>query len=96
MQFISYRELRYKTPSALRKKLGSEGVLVITTGNQPIAAMIGLDDENFQDILLIGSRVRAQLAARAIRNKARRDGLDRITLKEVNAVINKTRVERLS
>jgi len=96
MDFISYRELRNETPSALRIKLSSVGVLVITTGNQPIAAMIGLDDKNLQETLLIISRMRAQLAVRAIRSKARRDGLDRMTLKEVNAVISETRAEQLS
>ena len=59
MEFISYRELHNETPSALRIKLSSVGVLVITTGNQPIAAMIDLDDENLQETLLIISRMRA-------------------------------------
>lgn len=93
MQFVPYRDLRNE-PSALRKKLASEGELVVTVDNKPFAVMINLDDEDIQDILLMVSRLRAQMAARSIRSKARRDGLDKMTLKDVNAVIKKTRADR--
>ncbi|HRJ59475.1 MAG TPA: hypothetical protein PLV64_24560 [Anaerolineales bacterium] len=93
MQFVPYRDLRNE-PSALRKKLASEGELVVTVDNKPFAVMINLDDENIQDILLMVSRLRAQMAARSIRSKARRDGLDKMALKDVNAVIKKTRADR--
>ena len=93
MQFVTYRDLRNE-PSALRKKLAREGELVVTVDNKPFAVMINLDDENVQDILLMVSRLRAQMAARSIRSQARRDGLDKMTLKDVNALIKKTRAER--
>ena len=93
MQFVPYRELR-NTPSALRKKLADEGELVLTVDNKPLAVMINLGDENVQDVLLMVSRLRAQMATRAIRSAARRKGLDKMTLKDVNALIKKTRTER--
>jgi len=93
MQFVPYRELR-NTPAALRKKLADEGELVLTVDNKPLAVMINLGDENVQDILLIVSRLRAQMAARAIRSAARRKGMDKMTLKDINALIKKTRAER--
>lgn len=93
MQFVPYRDLRNE-PSALRKKLAREGELVVTVDNKPFAVMINLDDENVQDILLMVSRLRAQMAARSIRSQARRDGLDKMTLKDVNALIKKTRTKR--
>jgi hypothetical protein len=93
MQFVPYRDLRNE-PSALRKKLVSEGELVVTVDNKPFAMMINLDDENIQDILLMVSRLRAQMAARSIRSQARRDGLDKMALKDVNAIIKKTRADR--
>jgi hypothetical protein len=93
MQFVPYRDLR-NAPSALRKKLTSEGELVVTVDNKPFAVMISLGDENVQDILLMVSRLRAQMAMRSIRSQARKDGLDKMTLKEVNALIKKTRAER--
>jgi antitoxin (DNA-binding transcriptional repressor) of toxin-antitoxin stability system len=93
MQFVPYRDLRNE-PSALRKKLAREGELVVTVDNKPFAVMINLDDENVQEILLMVSRLRAQMAARLIRSQARRDGLDKMTLKDVNTLIKKTRTER--
>lgn len=93
MQFVPYRTLRNE-PATLRKKLASEGELVVTMNNEPFAVMISLGDENIQDILLMVSRLRAQMAVRSIRSQARKTGMDKLALKEVNALIKKTRAER--
>jgi len=93
VQFVPYRTLRNE-PTTLRKKLASEGELVVTMNNEPFAVMISLGDENVQDILLMVSRLRAQMAVRAIRSQARKAGLDTMALKDVNALIKKTRAER--
>lgn len=94
MQSVPYRDLQNIAPLTLRKKLTSEGVLVVTVNNKPCAVMIGLNDENVQESLLPGSPLGAQLASHSIRNQARKDGIDKTTLKEVNAVIKKTRVQQ--
>jgi len=93
MRFIPYRELRNE-PSALRKKLVREGALIVTVDNKPFAVMINLVDENVEAIMLMVSRLRAQMAARSIRSQARREGLNKMTLKDINALIKKTRAER--
>ncbi len=94
MQFVPYRALRNE-PSALRKKLENEGDLVVTVGGKPFAVMINLaEEEDLQDILLMVSRLRAQMAIRAIRSQARRVGLDKMTNKDINALIKKTRADR--
>ena len=93
MQFVPYRDLR-NGPTALRKKLADEGELIVTVDNKPFAVMINLGDENVQDILLMLSRLRSQMAARSIRSQARRDKLDKMSFKDINALIKKTRAER--
>jgi len=94
MQFVPYRTLRNE-PSALRKKLESEGDLIVTVGGKPFALMVNLNDsEDVQDILLLVSRLKAQMAVRSIRSQARKQGLDKMTLKDINALIKKTRAER--
>ena len=93
MQYVSFRDLQNIAPLILRKKLTSQGVLVVTKNNKPFAAMISLDDVNAQDTMLMASRLRAQLAVSSIRRQARKDRLNKISLKEVNALIKKTRVE---
>ena len=94
MEFIPYRVLRNE-PAALRKKLEDEGELVVTVDGKPFAVMIDLaGSENMDDILLLVSRLRAQMAVRAIRSQARRDGLDKISEEQVDALVQKTRAER--
>ncbi len=94
MEFIPYRTLRNE-PTALRQKLQDEGELVVTVDGKPFAIMIDLaGSENMDDILLLISRLRAQMAARAIRSQARRDGLDKISNEEIDALIQDTRAER--
>jgi hypothetical protein len=94
MQFVPYRMLRNE-PAALRKKLESEGELIVTVDGKPFALMINLNDsENIQDTLLMVSRLKAQMAVRSIRSQAHKEGKDKMTLKDVNALIKKTRMER--
>jgi hypothetical protein len=76
MEFIPYRVLR-NDPAALRRKLQDQGERMVTVDGKPFALMIDLaGGENMDDILLLVSRLRAQMAARAIRSQARRDGLE--------------------
>jgi antitoxin (DNA-binding transcriptional repressor) of toxin-antitoxin stability system len=93
MQFVPIRDLRNE-PSAWRKKLATEGELILTVDNKPFAVMIDLGDEDVQDVLLMLSRLRAQMAAGSIRNQARRDGLNKMSMKDISAFINKTRAKR--
>jgi hypothetical protein len=96
MEFIPYRVLRNE-PAALRRKLEDQGELVVTVDGKPFAVMIDLaGNENVEDILLMVSRLRAQMALRAIRSQARRDGLDKLTDEQVDDLIQKTRAERKS
>jgi hypothetical protein len=94
MKYVPFRNLQNITPLILRKKLTSEGVLVVTVNNKPFAAMISLDDMNTQDTALTVSRLRAQMATLSIRNQARKNGVNKTTLKEVNALIKKTCLEQ--
>ena len=93
MQFVPYRDLRNE-PSALRKKLAREGELIVTVDNKPFAVMINLGEENVEDILLMVSRLRAQMAVRSIRSQARQDRLNKMNLKDVNNLVKKVRSER--
>jgi len=94
MDFVPYRVLRNE-PTVLRQKLEDEGQLVVTVDGKPFAIMIDLsENDNLEDIFLMVSKLRAQMAARAIRSQARRDGLDQMSDEEVDEIIQKTRAER--
>ena len=66
--------------------------------NEPAALRKKLETEgdNMDDIFLMISRLRAQMAARAIRSQARRDGLDKLSNEQINSLIQKARKERKS
>jgi hypothetical protein len=94
MEFIPYRLLRNE-PSALRKKLEDEGELVVSVDGKPFAVMIDLSNcENLDDLLVMISRLRAQMAVRSIRSQARRNGLAKMNIDQINEMISKTRIER--
>ncbi len=96
MEFVPYRLLRNE-PAALRQKLAEEGQLVITVDGKPFAVMIDLGGEtDLEDILLMVSRLRAQMAARAIRSQARRNGLDQMPDEDIAEVIRRARSARNS
>ncbi|HCS40243.1 MAG: hypothetical protein ACYDH2_06285 [Anaerolineaceae bacterium] len=94
MQFIPYRNLRNE-PATVRKQLSSEGELVVTNGGKPFALMIDIpENENVDEILLMASRIRAQMAIRSIRSNARKNGTNKLTDDQINEVIQKTREDR--
>ena len=91
MQFIPYRNLRNE-PSSVREKLSSEGELIVTNGGKPFALMIDIpENENVEEILLMASRIRAQMAVRAIRSKARANGTSQLSDAQIEDVIQSTR-----
>jgi len=94
MQFIPYRNLRNE-PAAVREQLSSEGELVVTNGGKPFALMIDIpENENIDEIMLMASRIRAQMALRSIRSNARKNGTSKLTDEQINEVVEKTREER--
>ena len=94
MSSISFRDLQEIPSSALPKQLASEGVIVITIDNKPFAIIVSLADENIQDVLLLVSRFRGQMATQSIRNQSKMDGLNKMSLREINSLIKRTRREQ--
>jgi hypothetical protein len=94
MEFIPYRMLRNE-PSALRKKLSDQGELIVTVEGKPFAAMIDLSNINdIEDVLILLSRLKAQMALRAVRSQARIEGKEKLTDAEIDSLVNKSRQER--
>ena len=94
MEFVPYRVLRNK-PTALRQQLREQGELVVTVDGKPFAVMIDLGgSENMDEIMLLVSRLRAQMAARSIRSQVRRNGLDQMNEEQIDALIQKTRQQK--
>ncbi len=93
MEFVPYRLLRNE-PGELRKRLAQEGQLVITSEGKPLALMISVDPERFDELALLVSRLRAQLAVSQMREVSRRQGLNQLNPREVEAQVRAVRRTR--
>jgi hypothetical protein len=93
MEFVPYRMLRNQ-PSELRKKLDENGELVVTLDGEPLAVMLQIPKGSLEDLVLLLSQVRAQLAVATIREKARKRGLNKMTVEQADALIKETRTAR--
>ena len=70
MEFVPYRILRNQ-PAELRRKLEENGELVVTVDGEPLAVMLEIPKGSLEDLVLLLSQIRAQLAVAAIRKQAR-------------------------
>jgi hypothetical protein len=93
MEFVPYRMLRNQ-PSELRKKLDEKGELVITVDGEPLAVMLRIPKGSLEDLVLLLSQVRAQLAVATIREQARKRGLSKMTVEQADALVKETRGAR--
>lgn len=93
MEFVPYRVLRNQ-PSELRKKLEEQGELVVTVDGEPMAVMLQIPKGSLEDLVLLLSQVRAQLAVTTIREQARKSGLNKMTVEQADKLVKETRVSR--
>lgn len=93
MKFLSIKELRSNT-ARLRRDLEAEREVIITANGRPFAVMTRVDPDGVEEELLAIRRARARGALTRIRAKAKADGLDRLTMGEIDAIVAKARRER--
>ena len=95
MEFVPYRLMRNQ-PKELRKKLEKQGELIITVDGEPMAIMLQIPKGSLEDLVMLVSQVRAQLAVAEIRQRARQSGKDQMTDEEIDSVIQEVRSKRRS
>lgn len=95
MKFITVRDLRNST-ARLRKDLKTDREVVVTANGRPFAVMTPVDPDGVEEELLAIRRAKARAAMKRIRAKAKANGLDRMTMDEIDAIIAKARRERRS
>lgn len=93
MKFVATRELRIN-PGEVWRLLEREKDLVITSNGKPLGVLTYADEESLEEVLatLRQSRARASLAE--IRRIAAARGLDRLTQRRVQEIVQKTRTPR--
>ena len=95
MKFITIRDLRSST-ARLRKDLKTDREIVVTANGRPFAVMTRVEPDGVEEEILAIRRARARAALSRIRAKARADGLDRMTMDDIDAIIAKARREKRS
>jgi len=95
MEFVPYRMLRNQ-PAELRKKLDEKGELIVTVNGEPMAIMLQIPKGSLEDLVLLVSQVRAQLAVATIRQQARKRGMSKLTIEKADILVKETRLVRHS
>ena len=67
---------------------------LLTVNGKPMAILLSVDSESADDTMLTLQRLRAQQALQAIRQDARKKGLDRLSMDQITALVDKTRLDR--
>ena len=93
MKFITIRDLRSNT-ARIRKDLETEGEVVLTANGRPFAVMTRVKADKLEEEIVAIRRARAGSAISRIRQKAKSEGLDRLTMEQIEAIISETRRER--
>src|SRR5258705_9344845 len=93
MNLIAIHQL--KSPRSLKERLKQEGELVLTTNGRPMAIILDLPEGQDPEEALDSVRAaRSQLALRRLRQAARKGGKDKMTPREIQEVITRTRASR--
>jgi len=65
---------------------------VITANGRPFAVMTRVEPDQLEEEILAIRRARSRAAISRIRAKAKAEGLDRLTMDQINEIIAKTRI----
>lgn len=93
MDFVTSRELRV-TPGPVFEKLQHDRELVITLRGKPVALLVRVDSDDFEDTLRAVRRARAEIAVSRLRREAQEGGRGGMSPEEIEAEISAARTER--
>ena len=94
MKYLSTRDLRNR-PGYVRE-LAQDDDLVLTANGKPIAILVGVEDDEFEETARAIRQARAQRALSRMRSRAAQTGVDRLSPRAVNAEIAAVRSKRKS
>ena len=93
MKFIPSRELRVH-PGKVWQVLKKERELIVTSNGQPVAMMLPVTGDDFEQTLLSVRRARAAEAVKRIQQRSIEKGLDKMSMAEIDEEIRKSRRTR--
>ncbi len=93
MKTVTIRAFRTR-PKSIREALVRDREAVLPANGRPVALMISVDAGSIDQPVETLRRARGLKALRAIRQESARRGLARMSVKDVDAIISKTRKAR--
>lgn len=94
MKFLSTRDLRNR-PGYVRD-LAREDDLVLTANGKPVAILVGVEDDEFEETARAIRQAKAQCALSRMRRESARRGLNRLSASAIQAEIRAVRSKRKS
>lgn len=93
MRFVSVRDLRGR-PGQIWKQLARFKDMVLTLNGKPIAIISSTSEDLLEENLAEVRKARVLAAVRAIQTESVRKGLDKMTMEEIDEIIQKVRKAR--
>ena len=93
MKFVTARELRVD-PGKVWKVLKEESDVVVTSQGKPVAIMNAVEEGDLETTMQDLRRVRNIRLLREIQEKARKSGLSKMTMADINREIQAARKQR--
>lgn len=93
MKTVTIRDFRTRL-RAVREALAREEDAVLTANGKPLAIMLPVTAETFDEALDLVHRLRALRAIRDIRLRAAQTGTNKLTMTQIDKIIAKSRSER--
>ena len=93
MRFMSVRELQ-KSVGAIKDALSNDGKIVLTVAGKPAAVVIPTNENEFEETLVMLNQLKLAKAINDIREYAAQNGLQDMTMEEIDAEIAQYREEK--
>lgn len=94
MRFVSTRELRINPGPALEGLHAEDQEVVVTSRGKPVALLVGVTADDFEDAIQALRQARAQVAVSRLRAHAQRAGADALDQEAIDEEIRQARVAR--
>lgn len=93
MKTLTIRDFRTR-PRQAQKTLADEGEALLTANGRPVALMLRVDGDSLEETVETLRRARSLQALREIRREAGARGLDRLSPRQIDAIIARGRRAR--
>ena len=93
MKTLTIRDFRTR-PKAAQRAIAAEGEALLTSNGRPVALMLRVDSDSLDQTMETVRRARALQAVKKMRADARARGLDRLSFKQIDAIIGRSRKAR--